>query len=399
MPAETLRRRLAVRIRREGPLKFDRFQEAALFDPESGYYEKEGRVGKNGDFVTGASWHPAFARCLAKVAKTIQQELGTKIDIVDVGAGEGELLGAMSAALTADAGDSDTGNYRFSGVERSETRRKKARERLPNTSWFSSFEEIPRFSGLLVAYELFDALPVRALFFDGEKLVERFVGVRARRTEQNRETEEKEKTGDTEDFFEWKEGECVDSEALLERLRARGAVLRPGQLLEVRPGSRSLSLSFAEKISSGLVLVFDYGAPTRALYGSARISGTLSSFQAHQVSRDVLSEPGSRDITAWVDFGEIEEAFIASGLTVHGLVSQSRFLSAAGMTRELELVDASPGTSAERLAEKNAIAKLFAPEGMGESIRVLVAGRGLRTGTAWVKWPKPPEPPEPDVGV
>jgi SAM-dependent MidA family methyltransferase len=385
MPAETLRRRLAGRIRREGPLRFDHFQEAALYDPEGGYYEREGRVGKSGDFVTGASWHPAFARCLARVAKTIQQELGTEIDIVDVGSGEGEILGAMEKEL----GSSEF--FRFAGVERSETRRNKARERLPNASWFSSFEEIPRFSGLLIAYELFDALPVRALFFDGEKLVERCVDVTAK-NEGTKETE------GTEDFFEWKEGECEDSGAVLSRLRARGAVLRPGQLLEVRPPASafSLSLSFAEKISSGLVLVFDYGAGTRPLYGSARLSGTLASFQAHSVSRDVLSSPGSRDITAWVDFGEIEEAFLASGLTVHGLVSQSRFLSAAGVAREMELVEASSGSAASRLVEKNAIAKLFAPEGMGESIRVLVAGRGLGSGTAWVRWP---EPTEPDGGV
>src|SRR5450755_4087814 len=141
MPAETLRRRLAGRIRREGPLRFDHFQEVALYDPEGGYYEREGRVGKSGDFVTGASWHPAFARCLARVAKTIQQELGTEIDIVDVGSGEGELLGAMSEALRVDAdgGNSKTQKYRFIGVERSETRRNKARERLPKASWFSSF--------------------------------------------------------------------------------------------------------------------------------------------------------------------------------------------------------------------------------------------------------------------
>jgi len=292
----------------------------------------------------------------------------------------------MSESLSSD-GDSHL--YRFLGVERSETRRNTARERLPGASWFSSLEEIPRFSGLLVAYELFDALPVRALFFDGEKLVERFVDVRASRPEERREIEEKEKTEEaesTEDFFEWKDSECVDSEAILGRLRACGAMLRPGQLLEVRPGSRPLSLSFAEKISSGLVLVFDYGAPTRALYGSARVSGTLSSFQAHQVSRDVLSDPGSRDITAWVDFAEIEEVFLASSLTVHGLVSQSRFLSASGITRELTAV--SGATSAERLAEKNAVAKLFAPGGMGESLRVLVAGRGVRTGTEWVTWPE-----------
>jgi SAM-dependent MidA family methyltransferase len=374
MTAESLAHRLAGRIRREGPLRFDVFQEAALYDPQGGYYEREGRVGKEGDFITGASWHPAFARCLARVAETIRKELGDPIDVVDVGAGEGELLSAMKEALDP------AGGFRFMGVERSATRSAKGRERVPGAAWFSAFEEIPRFSGLLIAYELFDALPVRALRFDGERLVERVVSVAPRGTGG---TEETEGTGD---FFEWKESVCPDAGELLERLRARGAAFRPGQLLELRPGARALALSLAEKVHSGLLLVFDYGASARALYGPVRPFGTLEAFRAHGVTRDVLSEPGSRDITAWVDFTQIEEAFVSAGLTVHGLVSQSRFLSAAGITGEL--AEALGETPAARTVERNAIAKLFAPGGMGESIRVLVAGCGVRTGPEWTKWPE-----------
>src|SRR6185436_7639795 len=60
---------IARRIRAEGPLRFDAFQEIALYTPELGYYERPGRVGRGGDFVTGASWHPAFARAIARIAR------------------------------------------------------------------------------------------------------------------------------------------------------------------------------------------------------------------------------------------------------------------------------------------------------------------------------------------
>jgi SAM-dependent MidA family methyltransferase len=367
MTAESLARRLAGRIRRDGPLRFDLFQEAALYDPEGGYYERAGRVGKAGDFVTGASWHPAFARCLARIAEKVRKELGSPIDVVDVGAGEGELLAGMTEALR------EAGNFRFIGVERSTRRRALAEARVPEARWFSFFEETPRVSGLLIAYELFDALPVRALRFDGEKLVERVVTLATGGPGRAEETR------GTKDFFEWKESACMDSASILEGLRARGAALQAGQLLEVRPGARALSLSLAERVSSGLLLVFDYGAPARSLYGSARPLGTLEAFRAHSVTRDVLSDPGSRDITAWVDFTEIEEAFRTAGLTVHGLVSQSRLLSAAGI--------ASEAVACAATAERQAVTMLFAPGGMGESIRVVVAGRATTSGEPLVRWP------------
>ncbi len=366
--------RLAARIRRKGPLRFDVFQELALYDPEGGYYERTGRVGRGGDFITAPSWHPAFGRCLARVARATRTALGGSIDVVDVGAGEGELLEAVREALRDDAGGGR--GYRFIGVERSATRRSRGQARLSSASWFASLEEIPRFSGLLIAYELFDALPVRALLFEGEGLRERFVAVPASGR------------GDAEVTFEWKDGECPDSADLLAELGARGAVLRPGQVLEVRPAARSVALSLAERISSGLLLVFDYGAPARSLYGPARHLGTLEAFRSHQVTRDVLSDPGSRDITAWVDFTELEEAFRGQGLTVAGLVSQARFLAAAGIGEELAAAE-TRATEAERIAERHALGELVAPGGMGEAIRVLVAARGADLARRFVEWPRP----------
>lgn len=370
---DRLAERLRERIRRDGPLRFDLFQEAALYDPDGGYYERSGRVGRGGDFVTASTWHPAFARCLARVARQLREALGAPIDVVDVGAGEGELLGAVSEALRGDAGEDR--EFRFIGVERSAARRARARDRLPDALWFSSAEEIPgRISGLLVAYELFDALPVRALFFEGERLRERFVGLR------------REGSAETGDSFEWKEGECPDSALLLAGLRARGAVLRPGQRLELRPAAYSLALSLSGKISRGLLLVFDYGASARSLYGATRSEGTLEAFQAHGVSRDVLADPGSRDITAWVDFTELEAAAFEAGLEVAGLVSQARFLAAAGIGAEIEAAEALP-SEAERLIERHALGGLVAPGGMGESIRVLVASRDAGLAARLVQWP------------
>jgi SAM-dependent MidA family methyltransferase len=359
--------RLAERIRCQGPLRFDVFQEAALYDPDGGYYERPGRVGRAGDFVTGPSWHPGFGRTIARIARRLRDELGGPIDVVDIGAGEGELLAAAADFLKDEEG------FRLRGVERSSARRALGRERAPEAEWSSSLEEVPKIPGLrglFVAYELFDALPVRALFFDGEELLERVVTLRP--------------GGEA---FAWDVAPCVDGAALVEYFRTRGIHLLRNQQLEIRPGAARLASALGEHLSQGLLLVFDYGAPARALYSAARPNGTLEAFHAHSVTRDVLSEPGERDITAWVDFTELHEAFASDGLDVAGPVSQARVLSAAGIGAELEHDFGEP-ISAERAAERNAITRLIAPGGMGESIRVLLASRGSSVRDTLLAWPR-----------
>jgi SAM-dependent MidA family methyltransferase len=360
----SLPERLRARIAREGPLGFDAFQQASLYDPDGGYYERPGRVGRGGDFVTGASWHPAFARCLARVASRLAEVLPRPVDVVDVGAGEGELLAHLHGERPGDLG------VRLTGVEASGMRRSLAATRVPGARFVASVDELPvGLSGLVVAYELFDALPVRALrALEDGSLAERKVTV------------------DEAGRFAWVDAPCPDAPELLAALARRGAALEPGQLLEIRPGAAGLARSLGARLDAGLLLLFDYGAPTRALYGPARANGTLEAFVEHRVTRDVLAEPGSRDITAWVDFGEIEEVLRGEGLTVHGLVSQSRLLLAAGIVEELRVL---PGerVSPEKAVERNAVAKLVSPGGMGESIRVLVAERKTGLGKSFISSP------------
>ncbi len=364
MNGNSLSERLRVRIGCEGPLRFDAFQEATLYDPEGGYYEKPGRVGRPGDFVTGSSWHPAFARCLGRIASRLADEIVPPIDVVDIGAGEGELLAFLSGARPTDIA------LRLVGVEASAVRRSVATTRVPQARFVESVDDLPDgLEGLIVAYELFDALPVRALrVVEDGSLRERRVAVGA------------------DGGFEWSDAPCPDGPELLAGLARRRVLLEPGQLIEVRPGAADLARSIGARLSRGILLVFDYGAPSRALYGPARANGTLEAFVGHRVTRDVLADPGSRDITSWVDFTEIEMALRDVGLIVHGLVSQSRLLLASGIAGEL-LLPPGETDSPERAAERNAVAKLVMPGGMGESIRVLVAERETGLGKSLISSP------------
>ena len=63
----SLLERLRERIAREGPMSFADFMEAALFDPEEGYYARGAAIGEGGDFVTSPHVSPAFAGTLARL--------------------------------------------------------------------------------------------------------------------------------------------------------------------------------------------------------------------------------------------------------------------------------------------------------------------------------------------
>jgi len=66
-PADTLAERLAARIRTHGPIPAGEFVEAALYDPDDGFYAARGSPGTSrGDFVTAPELGPLFGAVLAR---------------------------------------------------------------------------------------------------------------------------------------------------------------------------------------------------------------------------------------------------------------------------------------------------------------------------------------------
>ena len=57
--ADDLAARLHDRIRRHGPIPFEQFVDAALYDPAGGFYATGGQAGRRGDFLTVAGGRPA----------------------------------------------------------------------------------------------------------------------------------------------------------------------------------------------------------------------------------------------------------------------------------------------------------------------------------------------------
>ena len=107
--------------------------------------------------------------------------------------------------------------------------------------------------------------------------------------------------------------------------------LAEGQRAEVNLAMLDWIRDVSAGLERGFVIVIDYGAAARELYGPDRPTGTIRAFSGQQVSGDVLSGVGARDITSHVDFDALEREARACGLIVVGRRRSNEFLIACGL--------------------------------------------------------------------
>jgi SAM-dependent MidA family methyltransferase len=89
--------RLAARIAAHGPIRFDEFHAAALYDPDGGFYATGGQAGRRGDFLTSPEVGPLFGAVVARALDGWWESLGRPagFTVVDAGAGPGTLARAV----------------------------------------------------------------------------------------------------------------------------------------------------------------------------------------------------------------------------------------------------------------------------------------------------------------
>ncbi|GGT16197.1 hypothetical protein GCM10010286_47240 [Streptomyces toxytricini] len=125
--------------------------EAALYGP-GGFYVRPGGPGPAGHFRTSVHASPLFARAVARLLCRVDGQLGRpdRLDLVDVGAGRGELLAGVLAALPEET----AARVRPCAVEKAE----RPAGLDPRITWAA---EPPRGAvGLLFANEWLDNVPL-----------------------------------------------------------------------------------------------------------------------------------------------------------------------------------------------------------------------------------------------
>ncbi|MCP3860890.1 MAG: class I SAM-dependent methyltransferase, partial [Phycisphaeraceae bacterium] len=95
--------RLRARIRSDGPMPFEEFMAACLYDPDGGFFATGPlRSTRDGDFLTSPEVSPWFGRMLARFVAEEQTRTGADpFLVVDAGAGSGSLLRPLMEDLSA----------------------------------------------------------------------------------------------------------------------------------------------------------------------------------------------------------------------------------------------------------------------------------------------------------
>jgi SAM-dependent MidA family methyltransferase len=296
----------------------------ALYGPE-GFFTRPG-PGPAAHFRTSVHASPLFAGAIGRLLTQLDHELGTPdhLDVVDIGAGRGELLRALGAAVGAELVD----RLRLTAVELAPRP-----DDLPSSIGWTD-RPPAGITGLLLATEWLDNVPLDVATGDPPRYrhVDGRPGARVtRREEQWLRT--------------WWPAPDVD-----------------GALAEIGLPRDEAWAAAVAGVDRGLAVAVDYGH----LRGSRPVFGTLA---GHRDGRRVDPVPdGSCDITAYVAMDAVANAGAAVAGREPALVTQRTALRALGVHgRRPPLTQAreDPIGYVESLARSTAAAELTDPAGLG----------------------------------
>ena len=323
--------------------------EAALYDPEFGYYNRPDlkRWGREADYRTSSERSELFAATFARYFAACWDELGrpSQWTIVEGGAGDGRFAARVLHALS-DRYPRVFDATRYFVDEISADSLSRARETLVEFQERVTFGRLSACSPLnpclYFSNELLDAFPVHRLVKEGELYV----------------------SLDAVGRFIWTVGSLSTR-----RLADHALNLEQGQIIEVNLGIDDWFASLAAKIKNGYVITVDYGA-------EEPVEDSLRAFSRHGFVDDVLSAPGEYDITSSVNWTQVKRAGERWGFEVVEFASQDKFLLRAGLldelARRLERIE----NEADKLRSTVDAREMILPGGMASSFQVLVQRRG-----------------------
>lgn len=374
MPASTnnLENIIKDKIKQHGSISFAEYMQLALYHPEYGYYmSAKEKFGKNGDFITAPEIGSLFAKCLAnQIAEIIENNwLGTvssaqeilALNILEFGAGRGKL--AIDLVLELHNLGHHIANYIIIDISPNLAALQQQNisdsniKTTTNTN-FIWLDKVPdNFDGIIIANELFDAMPVNCFKITKDNIVELGVGYNKELT--------------------WQERELPKNSELLHAVKNLDLKKdEESYISEINLNLTNFFDTLSNKVNKAIMLFIDYGFKRQEYYHRDRNTGTLMCHYKHKASTDPLHSPGLQDITAHVDFSYLKDIAEKYNCNFEGYTTLANFLIGCG------LIDITENLTDPNLQFVNRIAKeinlLTSPAEMGELFKVVALSKGVQ---------------------
>lgn len=345
-----LAERIAHIIETQGPISVAQFMTLCLHDPEYGAYAARNPLGAKGDYVTAPDISQTFGEMcgLWLVQSWHNQGRPDNPLLVELGPGRGTLMKDILRTIAA-AAPKLHAQLRVRMVEASppliDIQKKLLSGAHADIAWAARFEDIvsddqesrPLF---LFANEFFDCLPIHQYVRKGDGWCEKMVTV-------------------------------ADGALALVLAKLPLPPALPGieaapedAVAESCPAAAAIIEDIAKTLATrgGTALIIDYG------YAAPPLRDTLQAVMRHKYT-DVLSAPGTSDLTAHVDFSALRTAAERGGAAVYGPLSQGDLLVNLGIEIRVEkLAFANPDSAKSIVA---GVKRLIAPDKMGELFKAV----------------------------
>jgi SAM-dependent MidA family methyltransferase len=338
------------RIQMAGPMPVRQYMELCLTHPVHGYYTTRDPFGRGGDFITAPEISQVFGELLGLWAAAAWHHMGRpeNVRLVEIGPGRGTMmLDALRAAQVVPAFRNAVVLHLIEISPALEQRQRQAMAALDvPMMWHQNFHDVPDGPVIVLANELFDALPVNQAIKQFNGWYERVV----------------ELDGGGNLAF----GISNEVIPLFEQLVPRALREAPiGAIYEWRADNLPFALARRLVHQGGAALVIDYG------HVESAAGDTLQAVGSHAFVNP-LHTPGEVDLTAHVDFQALATAAESMGARVDGPIEQAEFLRNLGIERRAATLRslAAPDKAAEI---DGAIRRLLGegPTEMGKLFKVI----------------------------
>ncbi|XP_061901008.1 protein arginine methyltransferase NDUFAF7, mitochondrial-like [Entelurus aequoreus] len=329
-------RHLISKIKATGPISVSEYMREALTNPVTGYYVRNNMLGAEGDFITSPEISQIFGELLA--VWVISEWMGAgrpnQLQLVELGPGKGSLasdvlrvlgqlqsvlggasvslhLVEVSPALSRLQAQSLTGTRsQEADSEDDPVYRQGRTDGGVQVSWYRCLEDVPRGFSIFLAHEFFDALPIHKFQRTKRGWREVMVDIDPDNPGQLR--------------FVVAPSPTLASTTLVQADERRDHV-------EVCAEGGVIIQRLARRVAEegGAALIGDYGH-------DGTKTDTFRGFKGHQLHQ-VLTTPGSADLTADVDFSYLRRV-VGGGVACLGPVSQRTFLKNMGIDTRMQVL-------------------------------------------------------------